>query len=80
MTECRVTQIGTDGITAIDRKGQETRIGADTVILAAPQRSNDELFEELEWSVDELHGCGDAVVPRGLTQAIHDGYRLGCRL
>jgi 2,4-dienoyl-CoA reductase (NADPH2) len=30
--------------------------------------------------VDELHGIGDAIMPRGLDQAIHEGYRLGCRL
>jgi 2,4-dienoyl-CoA reductase (NADPH2) len=30
--------------------------------------------------VDELHGIGDALVPRGLLQAIHEGYRLGVRI
>jgi 2,4-dienoyl-CoA reductase (NADPH2) len=30
--------------------------------------------------IDEVHGCGDAMVPRGLTQAIHYGYWLGVRL
>ena len=61
-------------------KGSETTLPADTVIAASPVRGRQELFAELEWSIDELHGCGDAMVPRGLTQAIHDGYRLGCRL
>jgi len=23
---------------------------------------------------------GDAMAPRGMTSAIHDGYRLGCRI
>jgi len=27
-----------------------------------------------------VHGCGDSLVPRGLTQAIHDGFRLGARI
>ena len=31
------------------------------------------------WSTN-CTGCGDAMVPRGLTQAIHDGYRLGVRI
>ena len=44
------------------------------------RRPNQELFHELEWMIDELHGCGDSLVPRGLTQAIHDGFRLGARI
>ena len=80
MTGCRVTRIAKDGVTVVDGKGRETTLPADTVIAASPVRGNQELFAELEWSIDELHGCGDAMVPRGLTQAIHDGYRLGCRL
>jgi 2,4-dienoyl-CoA reductase (NADPH2) len=30
--------------------------------------------------VDELHGAGDTVIARGLDAAIHEGYRLGCRI
>ena len=80
MTGCRVTRIAKAGVTVVDGKGSETTLPADTVIAASPVRGSQELFAELEWSIDELHGCGDAMVPRGLTQAIHDGYRLGCRL
>jgi len=79
-TNSRVTRIGKGGVTIIDSKGQEQQFEADMVIAAWPSRGNQELVAELEWSIDELHGCGDAMVPRGLTQAIHDGYRLGCRL
>jgi 2,4-dienoyl-CoA reductase (NADPH2) len=50
------------------------------VIAAAPRRSNQELFTQFEWMVDELHGCGDVVMPRGLDAAIHEGYRLGVRI
>ena len=63
-----------------DAKGARTVIPADTVIAAAPRRSNQELFGEFEWMVDELHGCGDALMPRGLDAAIHEGYRLGVRI
>ncbi len=79
-TSTRVTRIGKGGVTVVDGKGQEQHFEADMVIAASPGRGNQELVAELEWSIDELHGCGDAMVPRGLTQAIHDGYRLGCRL
>ena len=79
-TSTRVTRIGKGGVTVVDGKGQEQHFEADMVIVASPSRGNQELVADLEWSIDELHGCGDAMVPRGLTQAIHDGYRLGCRL
>ncbi len=50
------------------------------VIAASPSSGNHALIADLEWSIDEVYGCGDAMLPRGLTQAIHDGYRLGCRI
>ena len=79
-TSTRVTRIGKGGVTVVDGKGQEQHFEADMVIVASPSRGNQELVADLEWSIYQLHGCGDAMVPRGLTQAIHDGYRLGCRL
>ena len=47
---------------------------------AAGAKPAHELFHEFEWMVDELHGVGDALIPRGLEQAIQDGFRLGVRL
>ena len=55
-------------------------IPADSVILAAEMAPAHALFGEFEWMVDELHGVGDAVIPRGLEQAIQEGFRLGVRL
>ena len=63
-----------------DAKGAETRLAADTVIAASPRKSHQALFAEFEWMIDELHGCGDALIPRGLDAAIQEGYRLGARL
>ena len=64
----------------VDAKGKETSIPADTVIASAPRRANQEMFAEFEWMIDELHGCGDALMPRGMDAAIHEGYRLGARI
>jgi 2,4-dienoyl-CoA reductase (NADPH2) len=80
LTATRVKSIARDGVTVVDAKGAERFLAADTVIAAVMRKGNQELFHELEWMVDELHGCGDALVPRGLTQAIHEGYRLGARI
>jgi 2,4-dienoyl-CoA reductase (NADPH2) len=80
LTLARLLKITADGVVVSDSKNSEITIPADTVIAAAPRRSNQELFAEFEWMVDELHGCGDALMPRGLDAAIHEGYRLGVRI
>jgi 2,4-dienoyl-CoA reductase (NADPH2) len=80
LTSARVTRIAADGVAVANDKGEETFVPADTVIAAAPRRANQDLFREFEWMIDELHGCGDALVPRGLDAAIHEGYRLGVRI
>ena len=79
-TGCKVLAIGDGGVRIGRADGTEEFLPADTVIAAVARRPNQELFHELEWMIDELHGCGDSLVPRGLTQAIHDGFRLGARL
>jgi len=55
-------------------------IAADVIIAASPIRPNQALFQDFQWMVDELHGTGDAMVPGDLTLAIHNGFRLGCRI
>ena len=80
LTSTMAKKLADGGLTVVNVKGEERFIAADTVVGAVARRANQELFNELDWMVDELHGCGDALVPRGLTQAIHDGYRLGVRI
>ncbi|HEY0879591.1 MAG TPA: NAD(P)/FAD-dependent oxidoreductase [Zeimonas sp.] len=79
-TSAKVLAIGDGGVKIRNAEGDEEFLPADTVVAAVARRPNQELFHELEWMIDELHGCGDSLVPRGLTQAIHDGFRLGARI
>ena len=79
-TSAKVLAIGDGGVKIRNAEGAEEFLPADTVIAAVARRPSQELFHDLEWMIDELHGCGDALVPRGLTQAIHDGFRLGARI
>jgi 2,4-dienoyl-CoA reductase (NADPH2) len=80
LTSSRPLCLSTDGVTVIDGNDREVFVAADTVILATPRRPNHELFHEFEWMVDELYGVGDALIPRGLEQAIHEGFRTGVRI
>jgi 2,4-dienoyl-CoA reductase (NADPH2) len=79
-TSARVLAIGDGGVKIRNAQGEEEFLAADTVISALERRPSQELFHELEWMIDEVHGCGDSLVPRGLTQAIHEGFRLGARI
>jgi len=80
VTQARVTKVTTESVHVVLERGNERVLPADTVIAAAPRRPNQELFHEFEWMIDEVHGCGDALVPRGLDAAISEGFRLGARL
>ncbi len=80
LTSTRVTNIGKTAVTVVDGEGKEQSLPADTVIIAGPSRPNQELYNSFQWMVDETHAIGDATIPRDLTQAIRDGFRLGCQL
>ena len=80
LTSTTLVRVTEAGAVVVDAKGVEQTIPADTVIAAGPRKSNQALFAEFEWMVDELHGCGDALMPRGMDAAIHEGYRLGARI
>jgi 2,4-dienoyl-CoA reductase (NADPH2) len=80
LTGHRPMRITPESITVVSTKGAQTVLPADSVILAAPRKPSQELFHEFEWMIDELHGVGDALIPRGLEQAIQDGFRMGVRL
>ena len=56
--------------------GERSRVEAKSMVDRMLDRMNDE--QRLTYVL--VHGCGDALVPRGLTQAIHDGFRLGARI
>jgi 2,4-dienoyl-CoA reductase (NADPH2) len=80
LTSTRVTRIGKTAVTVVDGEGKEQTLAADTVIIAGPSRPNQGLYNDFQWMVDETYAVGDATIPRDLTEAIRDGYRLGCRL
>lgn len=79
-TSATLTAIGGSNVTIADKDGSEQLLAADTVIMTDTIRPNQELYQSFQWMIDEIHVIGDAAVPRDLTEAIRDGFRLGCRL
>jgi 2,4-dienoyl-CoA reductase (NADPH2) len=79
-TEAKALAIENGSVKIRDNEGNEKNLPADTVILAGPLEPNQSLVNDLEYFCDELYVVGDAMVPRSLYNAIHDGYRLGVRV
>lgn len=79
-TEAKPLKIENGSVKILDKDGNEHDLPADVVVLAGPIRSRQELTTELEYFCDELYVIGDAMVPRSLYNAIHDGFRVGTRI
>ncbi len=78
--EARPLAIENGSVKILDKDGNEKDLPADAVILAGPVEPNQGLVTDLEYLCDELYLVGDAMVPRSLYNAIHDGYKLGMRI
>ncbi len=80
---CRVETITAAGVVA-DVNGERTEFEADTVVIAAGAKADDELGRLLErdgaFSGLDLHRIGDCVTPRKALEAIHEGFATGLSL
>lgn len=80
ITKVKVKSIAGNGVVIMNQNAEEKLVEADTVVIAARRVANNEALQQYEFSVDEIHVIGDAMLPRGLYQAIHEGYRMGVRI
>lgn len=64
------------GVVAVDMNGNKQVVEADTVVVAAGFRSNNELEERLRGEVAELYSVGGCVEPGKIWGAIHSGSRV----
>jgi 2,4-dienoyl-CoA reductase (NADPH2) len=79
-TEAEALAIESGSVQIRNKDGQEKSLPADTVILAGPLQPNQNLVRDLEYFCDELYAVGDAMTPRSLYNAIHEGYKIGTRI
>ena len=68
------------GVVILSRGDEELRIQADLVVLAVGVQANTELADALEGRGLEVHAIGDAREPRGVGEAILEGFEVGARL
>ncbi|VBB46142.1 NADH:flavin oxidoreductase [uncultured Desulfatiglans sp.] len=79
-TEAQPLAVENGGVRFLDKDGKEQFLPADTVILAGPLAPKQALVRDLEYLCDELYVVGDAVMPRSLYNAVHEGFKLGARI
>lgn len=61
-------------------EGKKLSVPADTVILSAGYRPNDELFKALQGKLSEVYDIGDSAKVRHIMGATSDGYKMGLTL
>ena len=75
-TDVCATQITSDAV-VLTHGGESLRIPADRVVTAVGATSNDRLAEELRDTEFPVYVVGDARSPRGIAEAIYEGWRAG---
>lgn len=72
-----VKEIGEGSVTTFDVfTNEEREEPVDAVVLATTRRSMTTLGKELEGKVAQLFLAGDAMSPRGLSEAFYEGHRF----
>lgn len=79
LTNAKVKEVRADAVVVDSEQGQVV-LPADSIILAGPRASRQELINALEFSADEQYVVGDAVRPRSVHNAIRDGHLVGLRI
>jgi 2,4-dienoyl-CoA reductase (NADPH2) len=79
MTRTRATGVTTDGL-EVEREGSRDLLVADSVVIAGGSRSENELADQIQEMVSEIHIVGDAEKPRNALEAIREGFMAGLRL
>jgi 2,4-dienoyl-CoA reductase (NADPH2) len=77
--ESDIEEITEAGVIVKNHYGTRVPVKADTIIYAE-RKPRQELKDAVKELNIELHVIGDALVPRALSNALHDGYRTGIRL
>lgn len=76
----RYEEISDKGVIVANKEEKKLTIEADTVVVAVGSKANHELWQALEGKVPNLYQIGDCVEPRGILEAIADGFRVGLEI
>ena len=77
--DCDIDEITAEGLIVKAYDGVRWPIKCDTVVIS-DRGPNESLKKTVQSEGIELFVIGDALIPRNLSSAVHDGYRIGIRL
>ena len=64
----------------VQYKGSKRNVEADTVIIAAGSKPNNELFEKMKSDISEVFMVGDSLKPRRILEAITEGFETAAKI
>jgi len=77
--DCDIEEIKASEVMVRTYDGYRFPVECDTVVVTE-REANDSLKDVVQAEGIELFVIGDALVPRNLSSAVHDGYRIGIRV
>jgi 2,4-dienoyl-CoA reductase (NADPH2) len=77
--DCDIEEISDGEIIVKTYDGYRFPVQCDTVVVSE-REANESLKNVVQAEGIELFVIGDALVPRNLSSAVHDGYRIGLRI
>lgn len=75
LSETKVLKLGKDAVLVENAEGQKS-LPADTIVIAAGARPNNDLYEALQGEIEKLNVIGDAVNVGRIHNAVESAYRL----
>lgn len=73
-------EVKEDGIVTVGPDGKEMEIKADNVIICPGYESDNVIARQLKSRMNEVYTIGDAVKPRLIGEAIHEGWAVANQL
>ncbi len=73
----RVKEINENGVVIVDQEGNESKLEADSILLALDRVPEDSLEEELKDIVPEVYKVGDCEKPLHTLHAMHSANKVG---
>ena len=77
--DCDIVEVTDEGVTVQTYDGVRWQVACDTIVVSE-RAPNDNLKKVVQSEGIELFVVGDALIPRNLSSAVHDGYRIGMRV
>ena len=77
LTGIEYEEVTNAGVVVRTGAGERKMVEADTIVLAAGARPNTELLDSIKKKLSRIFLVGDCVEPRGIREAVDDGYQAG---